>query len=173
RMVAERPPRIGAEAASARPLGALLGNERHRSIETDSEHVFRRFEIGVCLAVLNIGSEPANAGADRLAILGMAAHFARQRKQSERALQIDLIRRGSFRQPSAARFLAIDRFAKLQIGAEATAAQRHFEARLWILAEDLGADIGRTIGRDRERPRVAAFRITGAADKSAELAQLE
>src|SRR5262249_20011119 len=87
RMVAERAAWIGAKAASARALGALLGNERHRSIKTDREHVFRGFEIGVSLAVPNVGSEQADAGADRLAVLGMAAHFARQRQQSECALQ--------------------------------------------------------------------------------------
>src|ERR1700758_4779733 len=79
RMVAERPAWIGAKAASARALGTLLGDERHRAIETDREYLLRRLQIGVGLAMLNVGSEPADAGADRLAILGMAAHFARQR----------------------------------------------------------------------------------------------
>ena len=150
RMVAEQAAGIAAKAASARPFGPLLRDERHRAVEADREDLFRRIEIGVSLAVLNIGSKTADTGADRLAVFGVTADLARQGKESKRALQIDFVGRGAFRQTGAPRFFAIDGFAKLQIGPEAAAAERYFQAGLRILAEFSGADFARAVRRQRQ-----------------------
>jgi hypothetical protein len=78
RMIAERPAGIGAKASSARTLGAFLGDERHSAIKADGKDFLRRFEIGVGLAVLNVRPEPADAGADRFAVLRVPANLSRQ-----------------------------------------------------------------------------------------------
>src|SRR5262245_6245086 len=126
-MIAERAPGIGAEAAPARPLGALLLDPRHRAVEPDAERGVARGEIRVDLAVLDIGPEPAHAGDDRLAVVGMLADLARQREKPERVCEIEVIGRETLRQAGALGLLALDRFAELQIWAEAARAQRHLE----------------------------------------------
>ena len=82
-VVADGAARIGAEAA-ARAFGFLLGDQRHRAIEADGEDLFGGIEIGVGLAVLDVRTEAADAGLDRLAVFGVLADFARQRQQRER-----------------------------------------------------------------------------------------
>ena len=159
RVIAERAARIGAEAALARTLGDLFGDQRHRAIEADGEDLLRGIEIGVGLAVLDVGSETADAGADRLAVLGVAADFARQRQERERALEIDLVGRrclSAGRRASASRRLVS--LAELQIGAEAAAAHRDVEAGCRIHAELFGADVGRAVGRRRQRRAYSGIR---------------
>src|SRR5690348_12736495 len=123
--------------------------------------------------MLDIRAEATDASVDWLAILGMAPDLAWQGEERQRALQIDFIGHGALGQAGAPWLLAVDRFAKLHIRPEAAATQRDFKAGLRILSERSGADLGRTVGRDRERTRIAAFGIIGAADKGAEFAQLE
>src|SRR5262249_37492506 len=77
-MIAERAAGIAAAAALVGPLGALLLDQRHGAVEPDGEHVVARREIGVGLAVLHIGPEAADAGNDRLAVVGMLADLARE-----------------------------------------------------------------------------------------------
>ena len=78
-MIAERAAGIGAAAAPLlRPLGALLFDQRHGAVEPDGEHVVARRQIGVGLAVLHVGPEAADAGNDRLAVVGMLADLARE-----------------------------------------------------------------------------------------------
>src|SRR5208282_680195 len=117
-MRAERAARIGAEAAEARTFGMLFSNQRHRSVEADVKDIVAGFEIGVSLAVLHVRSEPADAGADRLAVLGMATDFARQGKQRKRAVEVDVLRRHALLQTGALRFFAVDRLAELHVGTE-------------------------------------------------------
>ena len=90
-MVAERAAGIGAEAAAFAGIELLLGDQRDRAIEPDVEHVVAGLEIGVGLAVLDVGAEAADAGQDRLAVLRMLADLARQRQQAERALEVDVV----------------------------------------------------------------------------------
>src|SRR5262245_40304547 len=172
-MIAERPPGIGAEAAPARPLGALLLDQRHRAVEPDAEHVVACGEIGVGLAVLDIGPEAADAGDDRLAVVGMLADLARQRKQPERAREIKVIGRETLRQAGALGLLALDRFAELQIWAEAARAQRHLETAVRIFTQLLDAVGAVRAVAGGELARIAALRIVRAADEAAELAELE
>ena len=173
RVVTDGTARIGAEAALARPLGDFLGDQRHRPVEADGKGFLGGVEIGVGLAMLHIGSETADAGADRFAVFGVASDFARQREKSERAFEIHILGRRSFRQTGALRLFFLGAFAELHIGAEAAAAHGDVQAGFRILAELFGADIGRAVGRRRQRPGVAALRIIRAADERAELAQLE
>src|SRR5262245_29240976 len=121
-VVAERAAGIGAEAALARALGLLLLDQRDRAVEPDGEHVVAVREVGVGLAVLHVGAEAADAGQDRLAVVGMLADLARQREQAERAGEIDVVGRQPLGQAGALGLLALDRLAELQIGAEAARA---------------------------------------------------
>src|SRR5262249_52762143 len=121
-VISERAARISTEATPTRRLGPLLGDQRHRAIKADSKHFLRGIQIGIGFAMLNVRSEPADAGADRLAVLRMEADFPRQRQQCKCTLQIDIHGRGSFRQSGAARLFASARFAKLHIWAETPAA---------------------------------------------------
>src|ERR1700722_20286331 len=91
RVLAARAAGIGAETAFARTLGDLVGDQRHRPVLSDREHVVAGLEIGVGLAVLHIGTEAPDAGQDRLAVVGMLADLARQREEAERAGQIDIV----------------------------------------------------------------------------------
>ena len=86
-------------------------------------------EIGVGLAVLDIGAEAADAGQDRLAVFrdacrpraaATAAPSARSRSTSSGA--------EPFGNAGALGLLALDRLAELDVGAEAAVAQRDLEA---------------------------------------------
>ena len=77
-MIAERAAGIAAAAALVGSLGALLFDQRHGAVEPDGEHVVARRQIGVGLAVLHVGPEAADAGNDRLAVVGMLADLARE-----------------------------------------------------------------------------------------------
>src|SRR6516164_3666673 len=77
-LAAARAAGIGAAAALVGALGALLFDQRHGAVEPDGEHVVARGEIGVGLAVLHVGPEAADAGDDRLAVVGMLADLARE-----------------------------------------------------------------------------------------------
>ena len=81
RMLADRLAGIGAEAAAARTLGDLLGDQRHRAIEADVEYFVAGFQARISLFVTHERPEAADAGRDRLAGLGVFSDFARQRQQ--------------------------------------------------------------------------------------------
>src|SRR5262249_34514261 len=116
----------------------------------------------------------ADAREDRLAVVGMLADLARQRKQSQRLVEIDVVGRHPFRDAGTLGLFALDRLAELQIGPEPAGPQRHFEAGCRILAELLHAAVGAAVAVARRKlAGVAAFRIVGAADEAAELAELE
>src|SRR5260370_23317239 len=172
-MVADRAGGIGADAAAARTARDLLGDQRHGAVEADIEGLFGVLEVGVGLAVLHVGTEAADAGLDRLAALRVQPDLARQRQKLERHLEIDARRLGALGQSGTLRLLAVLAFAELDIRSEPAGAQRHFEAALRILAENLRAVLDRAVGRHRERTRIAAVRIVRAADEGAELAELE
>src|SRR5262249_44719234 len=114
-MIAERAAGVGAEAPLAWPLGLLLLDQGHRAVEPDREHVVAVREVGVGLAVLHVGTEAADAGQDRLAVVGMLADLARQREEAERAGEIDVVGRHALGQAGALGLLALDRLAELQI----------------------------------------------------------
>src|SRR5262249_48852055 len=145
RMIAEWASGIGAEAASLARLQLLLRDQRHRAIEADGEHIITGLKIGVRLAMLDVGAEAADTGQDRLAILGMLADCAWQRKEAERALQIDVVGRETLGDAGALGLLAVHGLAQLDVGAEAAGAQRDFEAARRILAELLHAAVGRAV----------------------------
>src|SRR5262249_53153666 len=140
-------------------LGLLLLDQGHRAVEPDREHVVAVREVGVGLAMLHIGAEAADAGQDRLAVVGMLADLARQRAEAEGAGEIDIVGREALGQTGTLGLLALDRLAELQIGAEATGAQRHLEAGRRILAELLHAAVGRAVAAGRELAGVPARRL--------------
>ena len=80
-MIAKRLAGIGAEAAAARTLCHLLGDQRHGPVEADGEDLIAGFETGIGLLMLDERSEASEAGRDRLAGLRMLADLARQRQQ--------------------------------------------------------------------------------------------
>src|SRR3954452_6149461 len=125
--------------------------------------------------MLDIRAETADAGQDRLPVIGMLADLARKREQSKRALEIKIVGRQTFRQAGALGLLTLDRLAELHVGPEPARAQRHFEAAHGILAELFHAPVRAAIGAiaRRELAGVAAFGIIRAADEAAELAELE
>src|SRR6185503_1990790 len=177
-MFAERLPRVGAETAALAGIGFLLGDQGDRAIEAYGQDVFAGIEIGVGLAVLDVGPEAADAGDDRLAVLRVDADFARQREQRQRLFQVDVVGRNAFRQAGALglldllfllallRLRRLDLLAELQIGAETAAAQRDLETGLRVLAQHLGRDRARSARA--HLPREVAFRIVRAADEGAE-----
>src|SRR5262249_5129787 len=77
-MIAEHAAGIAAAAALVGALGALLLDQRHGAVESDGEHVVACRQIGIGLAVLHVGPEAADAGNDRLAVVGMLADLARE-----------------------------------------------------------------------------------------------
>src|SRR5262249_15383713 len=175
-MIAERAAGVGAEAPLAWALGLLLLDQGHRAVEPDREHVVAVREVGVGLAVLHVGTEAADAGQDRLAVVGMLADLARQREEAERAGEIDVVGRHALGQAGAVGLLALDRLAELQIRPEAAGAQRHLETGRRILAELLHAAVRRAVGAGGELAGVAARwlgAIVAAADEAAEPAELE
>ena len=95
-------------------------------------------EVGVGLAVLHVGAEAADAGQDRLAVVGMRADLARQREQLRAPFEVDVVGRQPFGRPARLGFscrLVLGGFAELHVGAEAARAQRDVEAGSGILAE--------------------------------------
>ena len=66
-----------------------------------------RLEIGVGLAVLDIGAEAADAGDDRLAALGMQADLARQRRAASARARDRSSAASALRQAGALRLLAV------------------------------------------------------------------
>src|SRR5262249_44025060 len=120
---------------------------------------------------------------DRFAVLWRQPDLARQRQQAERFFQIDVVRRQTFRNAGAFGLLdfglllaffhlgRLHLFAELEIGAEAAAAQGHFEPCLRVFAQHLLALYA--IGAGRDLPCEIAVRIVRAADEGAEAPGLE
>src|SRR5271168_3960526 len=84
--------RVSAELADqlrTAPAAALcFGEHGNRAVEADIQHVVIGAERREAAAVFEIGAKPADPGADRLAGLGMAANFTRQRKKFQSDTQI-------------------------------------------------------------------------------------
>src|SRR5581483_5555893 len=104
----------------------------------------------------------------------MAADFARQRQQFQRALKLEIAGRGSLRNAGALRLLALAiilLLAKLDVGPKTAGLDGDVEAGFGILAQHaIGGGLG---GVGGERSGVATFRIVRAADEGAELAGLQ
>src|SRR5262249_10789648 len=116
-----------------------------------------------------------DGGKEGLAVVGMLADLARERKQSERAVEIDVVGGEALRQAGALGLLAFGRFAELDVWPEAARAQRHFQPARRVLAELFHPAVGSAVGAvaGRELARVAALGVIGAADETAEFAELE
>src|SRR4051794_21275636 len=84
RMLAQRATALCAEAALARTARTLLLDQGHGTVRADAQHILVGGEVGIGSAVLHVWSEAANPGDDRLSIVGMFAHLARQREQRKR-----------------------------------------------------------------------------------------
>src|SRR5260221_4271784 len=162
-----------------RRLAALawLGEQADGAIEPDGQHVVigrQRLEGG---AVLEIGTEAAEPGGDRLAGFRVLADLARQGEQAQRGVEIDIGGDHAARQRNALGLGAVFALAELDIDAVGALAQADRLAALGIDAEQLRSAIQRVglavTALDAERPRVAAFGIVRAADEGAELAELE
>ena len=114
-MFAERAARIAAEAPALTGIGDLLGDQCDGAVEPDVEHVITGFEAGVGFLVLHVGAETADAGRDRLTGLGIFADFARQRKQLERLVEIDVFEGPALGYAGPLRLLLFGAFAELKI----------------------------------------------------------
>src|SRR5258707_375397 len=79
RMLAERLAGVGAETTAARTLGNFFGDQCHRAVEADVEHLVAGFEARIGLLVAHERAEAADTGGDRLAGFRMLADLARQR----------------------------------------------------------------------------------------------
>src|SRR6185437_14928955 len=130
---------------------------------------------GVFGAVLEIGAEAADPRGDRLAGLRMAADVARQREQALRGVERDVARNHSFQERDTLGLDAFAAFAELEVVAvraflqrDRLSADRVVPERGVAAATRLGVAVV-----DAEGAGVAAVRIVRAADKRAELAELE
>ena len=113
----------------------------------------------------------------------MAADVARQGQQFQGDFQRNRVRRHVLWKGGSLGFgrglLALllgQLLAKLQIDAVRSLAQRDVQPRIRLLAQDertVGKHVVVLVARHAEPPRVAAFRIVGATDECAELAELE
>ena len=120
--------------------------------------------------MLDVGPKTADAGLDRLAVLGVFSDLARQRQQLQRQFKLHVGGRGAFWNPGALRFFALGvilRLAELDVGAEASRLHRDVEIRFRVLAKDA---VGGGFAVGGKRAGVSAFRIIRTADKRAELA---
>src|SRR5208282_570008 len=172
RMLAEK---AAGTAAEARAAGAaLLGDDEvDRAVGADFEHVVVAAEVGVGLAVLDIGAVPADAGQDRLAARRMPRHLARQREEREGILERHVLGLQATRQRGSFRLLAL---ALLHVVAEAAAAQRDLFARFRVFAEHAHAwtiALAAFGPARRQDAGVFALGIVRAADEGAELAELQ
>src|SRR5262249_41211652 len=133
----------------------------------------------VLAAVLDVGPEAADAGHDRLSVVGMRAEFARQRQERQRLLQGHVVGRHALQERLPLGLLLALGFAELDVEAVGAVAQRHGLAGLGIESKELGAfEIGARDGvgfgvDDAELARETAVRIVRAADEGAELAELQ
>ncbi len=122
--------------------------------------------------MLDVGAIAAEAGQDRLAVVGRQAHLARQAEQAQ-----GLVQTGRGRGPALGqgRALGLVALAELDVGAEAAVlepdglAGRGIHAQFAVAARGLAV---LALGRG-DRPGVAALRIVGAADEGAETAGLQ
>src|SRR5580704_6275808 len=118
----------------------------------------------------DIGPVAAEIRHDRIAGLGMLAHFARQREQTQRRFEVDRGCIGAFGNARALRLLA---FAELHIGTETTDLQRHFLAGAGIDAELARLCTTGLAGFGAELAGEFAFGIVRAADEGAETSELQ
>ena len=160
-------------AARARAAAVLLafGEQRHRAVEADGEHILGRFQRGIAAVMLQIRPEAAEARHDRLADFGMQAHFARQRQQLQRCFQIDRLGGEALWECRPARGFS-PFAAQLHIGSEAP----DFSAISSPVSGSMPSTRGSAVAVLIAAPhlaRVAAFGIIRAADEGAELAELQ
>src|SRR5262245_2817523 len=182
-VLAQNLARVGAKTAALLWVGLFLGDQSDGAIETDGEDVVAFLQVCVDLAVFDVRAETSDAGDDRLAVFGRQSDFARQRQQTERFLQVNIVGRHTFWNSGALglfdfgfflaplRFRRLDLLAELQIGPVAAPAQGHLKPGVRILTQDLLAL--NAVGARRDLSREIAFRIVRAADESAKAAGLQ
>src|SRR5262249_54870354 len=78
-VIAKRLAGIGAEAAAARALGDLLGDERDRAVQADVKDFVAGLEARIGLVMANERTKAPDAGRDRQAGLRVLADFTGQR----------------------------------------------------------------------------------------------
>src|SRR5262249_10371443 len=140
---------IGAKTAAFFWIGFLLGDQCDSAIEADGENIIAVFQVRIGLAVLDVRAETTNARNDRLAVFRRQSDFARQRQKDQRFFEINVFGRNAFWNTRALRLLdllflfallgfwRLDLFAELQVGPEAAATQRDFEAGCRVFAQHL------------------------------------
>src|SRR5690348_1303597 len=173
RMVAKH-----AQRRRAAPATLLrLGEQRHRAVEADGEHVVVLAERLVEILMLDVWAEAATGGDDLLAAVGMEAELARQGQKLQRRGEIDFHRRRAFGQAHALGLLALVAFAALDVGA--VRALAHADGKV---GRGIDAELARPGSQlvtvpvavlEGERPRIAAIGIVRAADEGAKLAEAE
>ena len=186
---------VGAEAALAdlnrlailrveaeRPhLGLRLGEQVHGAVHAERQHVVARLQRLVGGAEADVGAEAADSGGDLAARIRVAADHARQRQQRQRPVEVERLRVHVAGQAGAAglgglALLVGAALAELHVNTVGAAAHgdvlagRRIGAQLALPFVQGGG--GLAVGaRHRERPRVAAFRVVGAADEGARAAE--
>src|SRR5208337_868577 len=159
RMLAKDPCRRAGAVAKAPPgQAAFLGDDEiDRAVAAKRENILVLADVRIGLAVLDIRTEAANPGKDRLLALRMLSDFARQRQQGHGLGEGDL--------------------ALLHIGAKTALPHRNFGAARGVIAQNPDARplaIGGTVRIGvRQSAREFAFGIIRAADKSAEFAEFQ
>src|SRR6185312_16271625 len=162
------------DARTARPaIGGLLGEQAHGAVDADLEHLFRRRKARIFAVMLNVRPVAAEACHNWLARLRMGADLAGKRQQRERTVKLEALGVGAFRDRGALRLFLAVAFAKLDVRTEAAGAERDVEAGLGIGAEDFRLGGRGLVPGLGELPSIAAFRIVGATDEGAKLADLQ
>src|SRR6185312_14763278 len=124
--------------------------------------------------MLDVGPVAAEARHDRFARFRVQAHLARQREKRESLAKFEALRVGAFGDRSAFGLLLAILLAELNIRTEAAGAEAHVEPGLGIGAEHFRFGESRLLAVGvGELPGKAAVGVIGAADESAELADLE
>src|SRR5579875_890523 len=149
----------------------LFGQQCHRPVEADRQHIIVSAQRAEGIAVLDIGAETADAGDDRPARIGVPAELARQREQAQRAIEVDLGGAHAARKGNPFRLVLACGDAELDIMAVGALFQHDREAACRVGTERPFG--GGLLAVERERTGIPAVRIIRAADERPELAELE
>src|SRR6516164_3518779 len=155
-------------------LRRRFGEQDDGPVHADGQHVIIGSERLEGRPMLDVRTEAADSRNDRLACLGMPPELARQGEQSQSSVEIDI---GGFHRSRQGNPLRLERAivrAELDIVPVRAFLESDRQATRRIVSEQRVC--GRTplaVSFERERPRVSAIRIIGAADESAEFAELD
>ena len=142
----------------------LLRQHLDRAVHADGKDLIHLGQVGIDAAMLDVRPVAPDARLDQLAILGVCADLTRQRQKAQRLFKVHRLRDPALRQARAGRFRRLfRRLAALDVRPEPAGFQPDLVAR--ILAQHLIGDPGLVAVHRRERARISAVGIVGAADE--------